>query len=250
MYIKPGTFVMGSQINEPGRASEEIQHKVTLTKGFYMQTTEVTQKQWKEIMGNNPSYFKNCGENCPVETVSWFAVKEFIKRLNEREGVSKYRLPTEAEWEYSARAGSTTAIYSGSMMIKSQGDCPELDEIAWYIGNSCVNYKGGFDTSSFREKRQYPCTKNGTHPVAGKKKNKWGLYDMIGNVWEWCEDFHENYVEGHVVDPKNLSMTSDNIIYRGGSWLVTPRYCRSAYRHSTIAEADSHSIGFRLCMSR
>jgi len=113
VYIPPGSFMMGSPPDEPERGNAEKQHRVILTNGFYMQSTEVTQDQWKKVMGTNPSYFKKCGVNCPVEQVSWNDVQTFIHELNQQEGRSTYRLPTEAEWEYAARAGSTTAFANG-----------------------------------------------------------------------------------------------------------------------------------------
>lgn len=121
VYIKPGSFMMGSPSSEPGRDSDERQHQVRLTKGFYMQTTEVTQGQWKAVLGNNPSKFKNCGDDCPVEKVSWNGCREFIRKLNRQEGGNKYRLPTEAEWEYAARTGSTAAFANGGISDLNAG---------------------------------------------------------------------------------------------------------------------------------
>jgi len=157
VYIPPGEFMMGSPEDEPGRYDNEVLHKVTLTKGFYMQTTQVTQKQWQTIMGSNPSYFKNAGDDC-------HDVQEFIKRLNDKEEADiTYRLPTEAEWEYAARAGTQTAIYTGDMEIPGDNNAPDLDPIAWYGGNSGVSYDGGYDSSEWKEK-QYD------HKFAGKEK--------------------------------------------------------------------------------
>ncbi|MBW2606595.1 MAG: caspase family protein [Deltaproteobacteria bacterium] len=134
--IMPGTFMMGSPSSEPGRESDEKQHQVTLTKGFYMQTTEVTQGQWRAVMGNNPSHFENCGDDCPVEKVSWNDAQGFIRRLNQKEGSDKYRLPTEAEWEYAARAGTTTAFENGWISELKCGYDSNLDAMGWYCGNS------------------------------------------------------------------------------------------------------------------
>jgi len=161
-YIPPGTFMMGSPQDELGRDSRgfgEGQHEVTLTKGYFMQTTEITQGQWKAVMGNNPSLFNNCGDNCPAENFHWDDVQDFINALNQKEKTTKYRLPTEAEWEYAARAGSTTAFPNGDI---SDIDCndPKLDAIGWYCGNA----------------------DDKTHPVAQKKANKFNLFDMHGNV--------------------------------------------------------------------
>ncbi|RLB81767.1 MAG: hypothetical protein DRH17_08070 [Deltaproteobacteria bacterium] len=248
VYIKPGTFMMGSPSSEKGRDSDETWHKVTLTKGFYMQTTEVTQGQWKAIMGNNPSYFKNCGDDCPVGDVSWNDVQEFIRKLNRMEGTNKYRLPTEAEWEYACRAGSEDALYTGPIRILGKNNAPALDEIAWYGGNSCVDYNGGCDCSGWSEK-QYSCSRCGTHPVGGKKPNAWGLYDMIGNVWEWCQDWYGDYPRGHVTDPAGPSSGSYRV-YRGGSWYGDARYCRSARRYNNSPGFRYIDLGFRLARTK
>ena len=142
VLIPAGTFMMGSPSDELGRLKDELQHKVTITKSFYLQSTEVTQRQWREIMSNNPSHFKDCGDNCPVERVSWDDAQEFIVKLNQREGTDKYRLPTEAEWEYPCRAGSTTRFCFGD-------DETTLGEHAWYHDNS------GFGINLISEGGQY-----------------------------------------------------------------------------------------------
>lgn len=159
--IPTGTFMMGSPEDEPMRDSDETQHQVTLTNSYYMQTTEVTQGQWKAVMGSNPSWFSDCGDDCPVEEVSWDDVQEFITELNKL-GQGTYRLPTEAEWESAARAGSMTAFANGDITETGSGYDPNLDAMGWYSCNS--------DSK--------------THPVAQKQPNAWGLYDMHGNVWE------------------------------------------------------------------
>jgi formylglycine-generating enzyme required for sulfatase activity len=158
---------MGSPPDEPGRQKNEKQHRVRLTQGFYMQTTEVTQGQWRALMGENPSRFKNCGENCPVENVSWNRTQEFIRRLNEWENKPVYRLPTEAEWEYACRAGSKAALANGMLTELGCDHDPNLDKIGWYCGNAKYELR----------------------PVGLKAPNTWGLYDMHGNAWEWCEDW-------------------------------------------------------------
>lgn len=244
VYINPGTFMMGSSKDELGRYDDEVQHSVTLTRGYYIQTTEVTQGQWKKVMGTSPSYFKNCGDDCPVENVSWGEALAFIDKLNTKEGHSKYRLPTEAEWEYACRAGSKTAIYSGKMTIKGSNNSPELDSMGWYGGNSGVTYAGGLDSSGWRE-MQYPNKMSGIHPVARKKSNPWGLYDMIGNVWEWCADWKGNYPNGSVTDPKGPSKGSYRVL-RGGSWDGGARGCRSACRSSYRPDGRGRYLGFRL----
>jgi len=223
VYIQPGTFMMGSPANEPGRDDDEKQHHVTLTKGFYMQTTEVTQGQWTEVMGNNPSKFKNCGVDCPVEKVSWNDVQQFINKLNQREGSSTYRLPTEAEWEYSARAGSDTAFAKSGISELKCGYDNNLDAMGWYCGNA--NKK--------------------THAVAQKQPNAWGLYDMHGNVYEWCQDWFGDYPSGTVTDPTGPSGGSDRVS-RGGGWNGDARWCRSASRSKSNPGRGNGVKGFRL----
>jgi formylglycine-generating enzyme required for sulfatase activity len=242
VYIPPGEFMMGSPENEPGRDSDEKQHKVKLTKGFYMQTTEVTQGQWKAVMGDNPSYFKDCGDDCPAENVSWDDVQEFIKKLNQKEGKT-YRLPIEAEWEYACRAGTQTALYTGDIKILGSNNAPALDGIAWYGGNSCVEYSGGYDCSGWTEK-QYGCPKCGTHSVGKKKPNSWGLYDMYGNVWEWCHDWYGDYASGSVIDPVG-PVSGSNRVFRGGCWADSAQYCRSAGRGGYSPDYRAVNLGFR-----
>ncbi len=240
--IPAGTFMMGSPEDEPGRYWDEKQHQVTLTRDYYMMTTEVTQAQWEAVMGENPSWFKNCGGNCPVEDVSWDDVQVFITSLNAMEGRT-YRLPTEAEWEYAARAGSTTALYNGPIQILGYRNAPALDPIAWYGGNSGVSYAGAWDSSGWSEK-QYNHNRAGTHPVAQKQPNAWGLYDMSGNVWEWCQDWYGDYPDGAVVDPEGADTGSSRVI-RGGGWYGNARYCRSAYRNYRISRFGRSGSGRR-----
>jgi formylglycine-generating enzyme required for sulfatase activity len=216
VYIPPGTFMMGSPESEKGRLNDEFQHEVTLTKGFYMQTTEVTQGQWQVVMGNNPSYFKDCGDDCPVESVSWNDAQEFIEKLNQKEKGSQYRLPTEAEWEYACRAGTETRFYTGN----SEAD---LDRAGWYSKNS-------------GEK---------THPVGRKEPNGFGLYDMHGNVWEWCQDWYGGYLTGSVIDPKGTSSGPYRVL-RGGSWFDDGRLVRSAARGWLAPTFRGDFYGLRL----
>jgi len=227
VYINPGTFMMGSPTNESGRDSNEKQHRITLTKGFYMGVTEVTLGQWTEVMGNYPSYFRNYGVDCPVEQISWNDVQTFIRKLNRKEGTNRYRLPKEAEWEYAARAGSTTALANGEITGKICDYDSNLDAMGWYCGNS--------------DRR--------THRVAGKKPNKWGLYDMHGNVWEWCQDWYESYSSGSVIDPKGPSSGSSRV-FRGGGWQGYPEDCRSAIRGGNTPGSRFFFLGFRLVLSR
>lgn len=245
VLIPAGTFTMGSPADEPGRFPDETPHRVTISRAFYMQTTEVTQGQWKRIMGGNPSYFRECGDDCPVERVSWNEVQDFIRRLNQREGTDRYRLPTEAQWEYAARAGTETALYSGPLRIRRSNDAPDLDAVAWYKGNSCVEYAGGFDSSGWQD-RQYSCPRSGTHPVGRKAPNAWGLYDMIGNVFEWVQDRMGDYPPGSLTDPEGPASGSARV-RRGCSWGSSARYCRAAFRlKGGDPDARGDGMGFRL----
>ena len=224
--IPAGTFTMGSPSTEPGRDSDETEHQVTLTKSYYIQTTEVTQGQWRDVMGSNPSYFSSCGDDCPVEQVSWDDIQEFITKMNQR-GEGTYRLPTEAEWERAARGGDVeqTAFYNGGITNTSCDD-PNLDQIGWYCGNA--------DST--------------THPTAQKQANAYGLYDMSGNVWEWCQDIHTSSLSGPVTDPLITSGGSGRV-FRGGSWNYYARYCRSADRDFSTPSFRYYDLGLRLCLS-
>jgi len=239
VLIKAGRFMMGSPLSEHGRDKDEKQHEVILTKDYYMQTTEVTQGQWKAVMGNNPSYFQNCGKNCPVETILWEDTQEFIKKLNQI-GDGFYRLPTEAEWEYAARAGSKSAFANGGI---NETDCRKdsnLVKMGWYCGNSCVKYSNGYDCSWCNN----PC-KAGTHPVAQKLPNAWGLYDMHGNVCEWCSDSYEEYPSRKVTNPTGGLSDSARVL-RGGSWYDYVQNCRSADRSHEGPDYIDYSNGLRL----
>lgn len=210
--ILPGeeaTFLMGSPDSEPGRYSDELQHKVTLSRPFSMQTTQITQAQWQEFMGTNPSHFR--GSENPVEHVSWEDCQAFIAKLNSTQEEFTYRLPTEAEWEFACRARSH-GEYQGCT----------LDEIAWYLENS----------------------EGKTHAVGKKKPNAFGLYDMHGNVWEWCSDWYAPY-EKVRLNPLGPSSGSDRVI-RGGSWNSIPAYLRSARRSNVQPSSRYFDLGFRL----
>ena len=211
--IPGGSFQMGSN---DGESDEKPIHRVTISP-FYIMTTEVTQKMWKDIMGSNPSNFK--GDNLPVETISWNDIQEFLKKLNQRDPGKGYRLPTEAEWEYSCRAGTTTKYHSGD-------SGSDLGRVGWYEGNS--NSK--------------------THPVGQKVPNSFGLYDMHGNVWEWCQDWKGTYPSSSVTDPKGPS-TGSYRVFRGGSWYFSARNCRSANRDLYVPSFRSDYLGFRLARS-
>jgi formylglycine-generating enzyme required for sulfatase activity len=239
--IPAGTFIMGSPATELGRDADEIQHQVTLTQDFYMQTTEVTQGQWQVVMGNNPSYFQNCGLNCPVESVSWDDIQVFMARFNaQRDDGYEYRLPTEAQWEYAARAGSDAAFYGGDITVTTGND-PILNTLGWYWENSDAGYEGCIEIEDGR------CI--GPQPVRGKNPNAWGLFDMHGNVWEWCSDWYGDYPSGSVADPVGPSSGSYRIL-RGGSWNYPPWRCRSSSRSFShfrgLPGFRGFGIGFRL----
>jgi formylglycine-generating enzyme required for sulfatase activity len=218
VWISPGSFIMGSPKNEEGRSDDEIQHAVTLSKGFFMGIHLVTQEQWKEIMNNNPSHFKG-KKNLPVDTVSWEECQEFIKKLREKDN-KPYRLPTEAEWEYGCRAGTRTAYNFGN-------NSDILNEYAWFAENNVPNT---------------------THGVGQKTPNAWGLHDMHGNLWEWCQDWYGDYPQNEVVDPQGPN-TGKFRILRGGSWGDGPAFCRSAFRARTEPSDRNNTCGFRLCFS-
>ena len=226
VLIQPGKFLMGSPKDEPGRYTGERPHRVNLTKPFYLQTTEVTQGQWQALMGKNPSSHKGCGDSCPVEQVSWEDAQRFIQKLNQKEGTDKYRLPTEAEWEYACRAGSTTAFPNGGITTLQCGVDEKLNAIAWYCGNS----------------------QNLIHPVAGKRPNEWGLYDMLGNVQEWCQDWFGGYPDDEVVNPKGPKKGSYRVM-RGGVWYSPARDARCASRFGSPPHYRFQHIGFRLGMT-
>jgi formylglycine-generating enzyme required for sulfatase activity len=211
VYIPAGEFQMGSA-DGWFNGDEKPAHQVVFSEAFWMGKYEVTQAQWEAVMGANPSYFKGCPQ-CPVKNVSWDDCQEFIKKLNERKDGWEYRLPSEAEWEYACRAG-TTGDYAG-----------ELDEMAWY---------GSF---------------SGTHPVGEKKANAWGLHDMHGNVSEWCQDrWHENY-DGAPNDGHAWEQGSDNRrVVRGGSWNDFANYCRAAFRYRLAPGDRGIVVGVRLAV--
>ena len=224
VFIKGGTFMMGSPPDALGTETDEIQHQVNLTRGFYVQTTEVTQGQWKAVMGNNPSTFSNCGDDCPVENVSWDEVQKFIRKLSSNDKSKKYRLPTEAEWEYTCRAGTGTPFPFGKCLSTEQ-----------------ANYNGNYFLAGCSKGKN----RKSTLPVASLKANAWGLYDMHGNVWEWCQDWYDEYPSDSVSDPSGPS-TGSYRVCRGGSWKHEARKCRSANRNRYAPSFKGNNIGFRL----
>jgi formylglycine-generating enzyme required for sulfatase activity len=235
VFVKGGTFTMGCTAEQGSDCSdsENPAHTVTLS-DFYIGKYEVTQKQWMAIMGSNPSYFKGC-DDCPVERVSWNDIQEFIKKLNQKTG-KQYRLPTEAEWEYAARGGSTGSASTGSAATGSASTSSafatkyagsnNIDEVAWYSSNSGSK----------------------TRPVGGKKPNGLGIYDMSGNVWEWCADWKGSYSSGSQTNPQGPASGSLRVL-RGGSWIDGPQRCRVTYRSNTHPDNRNNSYGFRLALS-
>ena len=234
---------MGSPADETWHFPDETQHQVKLTKGFYLGKCLVTQAQWEKVMGHNPAFFKNAGKDAPVEAVLWGDCQAFCGKLGEG-----FRLPTEAEWEYACRAGTQTALNSGkALTVRGDYNGPELDEVAWYGGNSGVEYAGGWDSSGW-EDMQYKHAQAGTHPVGQKKPNAWGLYDMHGNVWEWCNDFYGDYPAGAATDPTGPTTGQDRVA-RGGGWCNFAGLCRSAARLSLSPWVRNHAVGMRLAFS-
>src|ERR1019366_322239 len=207
VWIAPGNFMMGSPKEELLMDSNETQHKVTLTKGFYMSVYTVTQEQWQGVMGNNPSNFKG-EKNLPVEQVSWDDCQQFIKKLREKDKKA-YRLPSESEWEYSCRAGTKTPFHFGETISTDQ-----------------ANYNGDFIYGTGKK----GVNRKKTTPVGSFPANAWGLHDMHGNLWQWCQDWYGEYLQKDVVDPQGPEKGEGRVL-RGGSWLNFPLNCRSAYRH-------------------
>jgi formylglycine-generating enzyme required for sulfatase activity len=255
--LEPGSFEMGSPADEPGRLSDETLHSVTLTHGFWMQSTPVTQAQWQALMGNNPSWFVGEGHR-PVEQVSWYDALAFANALSRAVGLypaydlgtctgvpgtktfsclqvslptdtpyatGGFRLPTEAEWEYAYRAGSSTAFYNGPITGPDAADAV-LDQIGWYNHNSGST----------------------THPVGQLQPNAWGLFDMAGNVWQLCGDYYGPYPAGPVVDPTGSINNPNGSVSRGGSWLDTSQAARAASRGKGFSKANW--TGFRLARTR
>ena len=221
VWVPAGDFRMGST-SRHADSDEKPVTRVRISRGFYLGKYEVTQRQWESVMGSNPSRFKNCGENCPVEKVSWNDVQEFLRKLNARSGGRRYRLPTEAEWEYAARGGTTADTYAEDL-TNPLGNDPVLNRIAWYDENS-----GGR-----------------THPVGRKAPNGWGLHDMLGNVREWVGDRYGDYPGGRVTDPVGPRSGSYRVL-RGGSWNGIASNCRSANRFRGSPGYRVINLGFRL----
>ncbi|MDB4663166.1 formylglycine-generating enzyme family protein [bacterium] len=224
MPIPAGTFLMGSPNDEEGRDNDEGLHTVTITKPFWLGKTEVTQALWKAVMGNNPSRFM--GDDLPVEKVSWTDAVAFCEKLNEMKRDTlpagyHYTLPMEAQWEYACRAGTITQFSYGNDTGYSQ-----LGSYVWCGDNSS----------------------SGTHPVGEKLPNDWGLYDMHGNVWEWCLDWYGEYPGGSITDPQDPQSGTYRVL-RGGGWGSHARFCRSALRNGYGPGDTSRDLGFRVALT-
>jgi formylglycine-generating enzyme required for sulfatase activity len=235
VFVEGGTFQMGSN---SGTSDESPVHSVTLS-SYNIGKYEVTQAQWKAVMGSNPSYFEDC-ENCPVEQVSWNGTQEYIRKLNSQTG-KNYRLPTEAEWEYAAKGGkrSKAYTYSGSNDINS---------VAWHVDNSerktnDINESNGLNFVN-SDKDYSKCK---THNVGGKKANELGVYDMTGNVWEWCSDLYGNYVSFKEINPMGPGSGQSRVL-RGGGWCAKVRNCQTTHRICDGQDYGYYCNGFRLVL--
>jgi formylglycine-generating enzyme required for sulfatase activity len=224
-WIPPGEFLMGSPEGELGHTSWETQHWVTITRGFWLGKYAVIQAQWEAVMGRIPSYFK--GADLPVETVSWNDISGpggFLERANRFAATGeRFALPTEAQWEYACRGGTTTALNNGKNLTSAMGSCRNLDKAAWYYKNSRAK----------------------THQGGLKKANAWGLHDMHGNLWEWCADWFGYYPSGPVVDPQGPD-SGVSRVNRGGSWNNYADGCRAAWRSFDDPSVAFADIGFRM----
>jgi len=224
LLLPAGTFTMGSPASEKDREDDETQHQVTLSKPFYMGRTEVTQGQWKKVMGTEPwkgEDYVGEGDDCPAVYISWDDAVAFCKKLSDMEGRT-YRLPTEAEWEYACRGETKTAFSFGD-------DEADLEKYAWFDGNA------------------WDINEKYAHRAAQKQPNPFGLHDMHGNVWEWCSDWYDDYPSTPLRDPQGPDSGSFRVL-RGGSWYRGPSRVRCARRDVNSPEYGSGNGGFRLVM--
>jgi len=226
-WIEPGIFMMGSPENEKGRYDDEDLHQVTLTQGFWMADTTVTQAFYQAVMGENPSHFKESEEN-PVEQISWDNAQIFIKTLNKLFPNLQAGLPTEAQWEYACRAGTTTPFSFGESITAEQVNCSSNypyadDEEGWYYRETVV-------------------------PVKSLPANDWGLYEMHGNVWEWCQDVYKEDLGSQPVQDPLESKVGDGRVVRGGSWIGRGGDVRSADRRRNAPDDRYNDLGFRLLL--
>ena len=224
VFVDSGSFYMGLKPDDIGPLKGAYYHQVKITKPFYIGKYEVTQGQWKKVMGNNPSHFNDLGDEYPVESINWFAANSFIDSLNKYNPGAKFRLPTEAEWEYVSRAGTTTPY--------STGDNLTTDQANYYGDLPYKNYPKGL-------------IRNHPTPVGYFDANPWGIYDMHGNVWEWCQDWFCDYPKHYVMDPLG-DCKSDLKVIRGGSWYFNAECARSGRRYTHRPEDKGFSLGFRV----
>ena len=243
VLIPAGPFSLGNTGSYEGEYDEKPPVTIIISKPFYISKYEITQQQYKAVMGNNPSEFK--GDDLPVEQVSWYDALNFCNALSQSEGLTPcytingtkvtsdfeangYRLPTEAEWEYAAKAGTKTDFYSGKLTYSGNSPIdPNLDKIAWYSANSS----------------------NATHPVGQKTPNAFGLYDMSGNVWEWCWDRYAEYPSKETKDYQGPEIGTYRV-YRGGGWRNLAWYCRSTNRDRNYLDDKNNSLGFRVVKAK
>jgi uncharacterized protein (TIGR02996 family) len=218
-WIPPGSFLMGSPESEEGRDDDESQHRVTLTRGFWLGVVPVTQPQWRAVMGENPSGFR--GKDRPVDRVTWEDCQEFCRRLGERVG-QPFRLPTEAEWEYACRAGTTSSFF---------------------IGQTITTKLANFDYAYGKTVRGYLREK--TTPVGTFPLNAWGLFDMHGNASEWCQDWYADYTPKAGQDPTGPARGMERVL-RGGSWSSSPQNCRAASRFQYTPAFRFYPFGVRV----
>ena len=234
VWIPPGEFVMGSPLGEDGRDADETQHRVTLTKGFWLGKYEVTQGEWEKVMGRNPGNRRVVGRDLPADYMSWSDAIDFCRKLTEGESRGgripagyEYTLPTEAQWEYACRANT-------------QG--------AFVDGNSLSSRKANFDGNFPYGKAEKGAFLGRTIKVGSYNPNTWGLFDMHGNVWEWCLDRYGAYPEGDTTDPVGPASGTNRVV-RGGSWFDNARYCRSSVRVKSNHSNRREIVGFRLALA-
>ena len=270
--IPAGSFPMGAPVGQPRRSLDEGPvHDVHLTRALFVKKTEVTQAEWKGLMGTAPARFSACGGDCPVEQVNWWEALAYCNALSARHGLPQcyvlggcdgrqpgqdmecrsvrfeglecrgYRLPTEAEWEYMARAGEPPLVRCPPSNEPWSADWRPLEAVAWHGENSMVTYAGGACDSEGDGDETPSC---GPHPVATRAPNAWGLFDLRGNVWEWCWDWYGAYASAALTDPLGPSSGSFRV-FRGGSWRLEPRHARAGSRSGFVAGFRSDTVGFR-----
>ena len=240
--IPAGTFQMGST-GPWASTSESPLTQVTISEAFWMEKHEVTQGQWQRVMEHNPWVYHGCGSDCPGYGISWDEAQEFIEELNESEGETRYRLPTEAEWEYAARAGTVTDTYAGNLTILGRNHAPLLDAIAWYGGNSGVKHQGGIACSNWRGRQNY-ASQCGAHPVGQKAPNQFGLHDMLGNVWEWVQDGSGAYPGSSATDP--VGGSSQYRVLRGGAYNSFAFTTTASFRNWDGPHLSRQTYGIRV----